>query len=475
MANKTDQAATKKSRGETGDRARDSHRRALKFAARKPQRAISFGGGGPAVGISVGFLLALEEFNDHNPGKEIKFPVWFAGCVGGWLTCMYHLCEFDDNRKKAGIGKAEAVRKKIESFFRESAMFDRFPTPTTFTPDLPEMLGEGLRFLLDPKQFWTDSENAPAVLKEMQKGYADVVHYHLHPNRWSRGNFAKLMLNSVMAPNPAARMLMGLLYKTPVRGINKIWFGDDKTEILADIQIDRLKDVESAIYLNSYNIDRHEIQVYCNHPQKAPMDAKPITLDALCASSALPYILNPVQLDGQWHCEGALIDSFNFGAAVQDGHNHGHANPPPKNDTSLHPHRHRVDFNEIWVSQIVDHKQVKVPENLLDALNNLIMLYAGTTSRRDIERMVDELNRWKMIRVLVDPTYQPDYVECLRLPVWEGAKYHWSQENFNASVDRSKADCLAFIQEYSDHLSAKGRREPEFGNVFPSRQGRFSG
>jgi hypothetical protein len=475
MATKATQASMKKSGKETTDLETDPHRQALKFAAREPQRAVSFGGGGPAVGISVGFLLALEEFNDRNPKKAIEFPVWFAGCVGGWLTCMYHLCEFDDNRRKAGIGKAEAVRKKIEGFFRESAMFDRFPTPTTFTPDLPEMLGEGLRFLLDPKQFWTDAANVPAVLQEMQKGYADVVHYHLQPNRWSEGNFAKLMLNSVMAPNPAARMLMGLLYKTPVRGINKIWFGDDKTEVLADIQIDRLKDIKPQIYLNSYNIERHDIQVYCNHPDMAPMDAKPITMDALCASSALPYILNPIQLDGQWHSEGALIDSFNFGAAAHDGHEPGHGTPLPKDDASLHPHRHRVDFNEIWVSQIVDHKQVKVPENLLDALNNLIMLYAGTTSRRDIEMMVDELNRWKMIRVLVDPTYKPDYVECLRLPVWEGAKYHWSQENFNASVDRSKSDCLAFIQTYADGITSKGLREPKFSYVFPSRRGRFGG
>jgi hypothetical protein len=446
---------------------------ALKIHARKPKRAVSFGGGGPAVGISVGFLLALEDFNREmlEQGREkavIEFPIWFAGCVGGWLTCLYHLCGPKGSQ-------AREVKKQIEAFFREREMYEHFPAPTTFTPDLPEMIAETFKVLLDPSQYKNDVSSV--VFEHIRKGYLDMVNYYLTPSRWNLGNFNYMMLNSVMAPNPAARTIMSLLYKTPIRGLNKIWFGDNENyDLLSNIKLEQLKGKEYPdIYLNSYDISTHETQIYCNHPDKAPMKTQEITMDALCASSALPYIFSPVKLeDGHWHSEGALVDSFNFGAIPDDEHGQRDTGPDkPLQGHPDHPHRNRVQFNEIWVSQIVDHKQVKVPENLLDALNNLIMLYAATTSQRDVDMMVDNLNRWELMGVLTDDKYDPKYVECLRLPVWEGAEYYWSKDNFQRTVKKSHEDCLKFIRNYDSGRSPNGERKPEFGNVFFSRKGVF--
>ena len=48
------------------------------------KRALTLAGGGPAVGIGLGVLQALEEFS------QIKFDVWSLSCVGAWLGCLYH-------------------------------------------------------------------------------------------------------------------------------------------------------------------------------------------------------------------------------------------------------------------------------------------------------------------------------------------------------------------------------------------------
>ena len=52
---------------------------------RSKKRALTFAGGGPAVGIGLGVLQALQEY------PEITFDVWSLSCVGAWLGCLYHV------------------------------------------------------------------------------------------------------------------------------------------------------------------------------------------------------------------------------------------------------------------------------------------------------------------------------------------------------------------------------------------------
>ena len=406
-------------------------------------RAVALGGGGAAVGISIGFLLAMGEWNDQvrQRGEEqrvIDFPIWVAGCVGGWLSCLYHLCDEP---------KAAKVEEKIRGFFRETDMYENFPAPKTFTPDIPDQIAAGLKFLADPRSYTN-----MVVPDQILRGYQDILNHYLTPSRWNQGDFCYLMLNSVLAPNPAARMMMSLLYKTEVPGLNKIWFGPEYT-VLKDIHLDRLSaDVHPMIYINSYNLERHRSDIYCNRPLEAKIPTKPISMEALCASSALPYILSPVKVDGELHIEGALIDSFCF-EAIHQRHN---------------------DINEVWISQIVDHSQVKPPTNLLEALNNLIMLYAGTTSRHDVEMFVNDINRHEYMKTLLDDGHEPNPIECLRLPVEPTTQYLWSYENLDNSIRLSKANCLVFIQDYDRHISREGNRTPQRKNLFV-RSSQFSG
>ena len=147
-----------------------------------------------------------------------------------------------------------------------------------------------------------------------------------------------------------------------------------------------------------------------------------------------------MNLNGELHMEGAVINSFCLDA-VQD----------------LHP-----ELNEIWISRIVDHSQVKPAQNLLDALNNLIMLYAGTTSRNDVQLFVDKHHQEELLYALHQSRkgktdHQPQWMEVIELPVWSGAQYYWTQENFDASIKASEAACLQTIEHYDAHIS-RGRQ-----------------
>jgi len=52
----------------------------------KKKRALALGGGGPAVGLSIGALNALKE-------AGITFDVWTCACIGAWLGVVYNQAE----------------------------------------------------------------------------------------------------------------------------------------------------------------------------------------------------------------------------------------------------------------------------------------------------------------------------------------------------------------------------------------------
>lgn len=402
---------------------------------RPPHRALALGGGGPAVGISIGFLKALEQWNEEMDRKsadhhrKIEFPVWVAGCVGAWLSCLYHLGK--------GEHKASEVEKEMRQFFRPEQEYDLFPCPTTFTPDLPEMIVSALKFVIDPASY----KNL-IVPSSILRAYHDLQKFYLTPSRWNPGDLANLMLNSVFAPNPAARFIMGLMYKAPITGLNKLWF-DEHYSVLKRYDLSRLNGLDTHLYFNSYNLSDHQLDIYSNYPnQKLPKKrfTQAITMEALCASSALPYVMQPLELNGRLHMEGAVINSFCL-EAIQ----------------SLHP-----EINEVWFSRIVDHSQVLPPKNLLDALNNLIMLYAGTTSLNDVRNFADRHHQQELLYALHQARqgklgHQPHWVEVIELPVWSGAQFYWTHENFDASVKASQAHCLQVIRDYDKRIS-RGRQ-----------------
>jgi hypothetical protein len=107
-------------------------RRDAAFTSRRSsylkKRALTLAGGDPAVGIGLGVLQALQKF------REIEFDVWSLSCVGAWLGCLYHVSPKRDDKEKL-----KYVESLMEGFFRADEVYDKFPCPTVFLPDIPEM------------------------------------------------------------------------------------------------------------------------------------------------------------------------------------------------------------------------------------------------------------------------------------------------------------------------------------------------
>jgi predicted acylesterase/phospholipase RssA len=152
------------------------------------------------------------------------------------------------------------------------------------------------------------------------------------------------------------------------------------------IKFNRLYDDKKPfIFHNAWNITKQKLALFSNQPSFKPKSKKrkltlqepyqSITSASLCACSALPYIEETVEIDGDIYCEGALVDTVNFERLLED-----------------HP-----DLDEVWISRIVDAKQVRPPRNIAEALGNLCMLFAATVGEDDVKLFryhVNEDKKW---------------------------------------------------------------------------------
>lgn len=381
------------------------------------KRALTLAGGGPAVGIGLGVLEALGQF------PEIKFDVWSLSCVGAWLGCLYHV---SPDRTK----KLDYVTGLMEGFFRPDKDYDKFPCPTVFVPDIPEMIAAYTRFVVDPRSYAN-----LVVPSAIVKGYQDILDYYLRPSKWSYGDFAHLMLNAMLAPNPAARFLMSMIYKSDIPGQNKLWFGPSYNLLKAfDMSLLELDDVPT-LYHNAFNVDAQKLQLFSNKDPKYPK----ISAQTLCACSGLPYICSPVNIDGTTYVEGATIDTVGFWDLLQN-----------------HP-----DLDEIWVCRILDTHQIHPHHNLVEALNNLVMLFASTTSEDDVKLFkfhLEKLNADRAAQAAKEGR-EPHLIDLVEFPVDYHTSYEWTHSNLKASAKASCATARRTIEQYL----ARGIAPPELG------------
>jgi predicted acylesterase/phospholipase RssA len=384
------------------------------------KRALTLAGGGPAVGIGLGVLQALQEF------PEIKFDVWSLSCVGAWLGCLYHA-----SPKRTPEDKFRYVKSRMEGFFRPDEVYDKFPCPTVFLPDISEMISAYLRFMIDRNSY----ENL-VVLEEIQKGYEELLKYYRCPSRWSHGDFCHLMLNSILAPNPAARFLMSMIYKSHIPGLNKLWFGADY-HLLKDFDMNLLdEDDVPKLYHNAYEFGSKDtvghLQLFSNKDDKK---YPKITAQSLCACSGLPYILSPVEINGSTYVEGATIDTIGFWDLLDN-----------------HP-----DLDEIWVCRILDRRQIRPHHNLVEALNNLVMLFAGTTSIDDVKLFRFHLERRNELIAThaASKRQKPRLIDLFEFQVDFQTDYEWTHSNLHKSARRSYDRAKDTIHHYIELTRAR--------------------
>ncbi|MBR9970795.1 patatin-like phospholipase family protein [Magnetospirillum sulfuroxidans] len=374
------------------------------------KRAICLAGGGPAVGLSLGTLKRLHEEAD------IKFDVWSLACIGAWLGIVW-------NQADPGT-EAEVSESFFRGIFRPDDVYDRFPIAAAFAPDYQASMGNMVSFMLDPTSY--RNLVVPAAIQE---AWMDILRFAGDPSQWSQANFNTLILNQVMAVNPVSRFITSLMYKSKTRGLSRIYYPN--SAFLQQIDFKRLYEPgRPAIYHNAYNLTDDRLELFSNNDHKY---AK-ISAETLCACSALPYIEEPVVIGDKTYCEGATVDTVNFEDLMRN-----------------HP-----DLDEIWVSRILDIKQVRKPENLYDALNNLVMLFAATTSEDDV----------KLFKYHAAESY-PN-LRIIEIPVAFNIDYDWSYSNLDRSIVEGydAADQVLEAYRQGRELTAQ---EAEAVSVLPAK------
>ena len=341
------------------------------------KRAIVLSGGGPAVGLSLGALQRLDE------DADIRFDVWSTSCIGSWLAVLY-------NQAPMGHG-TEAATAFFRRVFQPDDVYARYPVAHIFAPNLGDMAQNLLAFTLNPESY-----RGLVVPHKVRESVSRMTEVLMSPSAWTAHGLNDLLFNHMLAAHPVSRFMTSMVFLSPIHGLSQLYYPDN--EILRAIDFDALRAPgKPAIYHNAYNLTDQRIDLFCN---KADGRYPPISAQSLCACSALPFLENTVEIDGKTYCEGAVVDAVSFADMLTD-----------------HP-----DIEEVWISRILDHRQIRKPKNLTEALSNLIMLFAAKMSEDDVE-----LFKLRLMQHGRD-------LRVVEIPVAIDIDHSWTQSNLDHAM-----------------------------------------
>lgn len=387
------------------------------------KRAITLGGGGPAAGLHIGILEALQSH------PEITFDVWSLSCIGAWVGIVYN--QFD------GPDKAGQTRKFFKDHvFRDDESYERFPINSVFGTD----------WLGNTQAFWDfvcDARNYRDIWlpRRVMEAFGESASMLFDPQKWNRGDFNAWILNQVLAPNPYVRYLTSLMYLSGVNGLSRINYPD--SSFMRSIKFGKLFGPgKPLIFHNAFNLDSRKLAFFDNNQLKSRLREGPINASTLCACSALPFVEQTVEMNGVTYCEGALVDTVNFEALLEQ-----YADPN--------------ELDEIWVCRIVDKGQIRKPANLHDSLANLCQLFAATVGEDDVKLfryhvMYDTVPSGKRWKGTVVEIHVPHHID-----------FKWNHSNLEAGRVRGRVAAMKAIAAYklAGARSAKDSTKVRFVNV----------
>ena len=373
------------------------------------KRALALAGGGPAVGLSIGALEAFEK-------RGITFDVWSCACIGSWLAVAY-------NQAPKGHGLAAAL-KFFRTIFRPDDEYARFPIAGVFAPDFQTMVKSAVDFVMNPVSYAN-----LVVPSAIVRAAEDLTKFAADPSQWNPGNCNSKFLNDVLAVNPAARFMTSLMYLSSFKGLARTYY--THSAMLESLDFNALYDADKpAIIYNSFNLTAQKLELFTNKSYLRAKGYGPITGQTLCACSALPYIEEPVQIGDDIYVEGATVETVNFEDMLL---NFG--------DT----------LEEIWVSRILDRKQVKPAKNLYDALNNLVMLFAATTSEDDVKLFIYKLAEYNQVERIAKGR---DPIVLHQIHVCHHISYDWTYSNLDRSIKEGREAAEWALKNYPEPNSA---------------------
>jgi len=367
------------------------------------KRAIALAGGGPAVGLSLGALKRLVD------EEGMRFDVWGTACIGAWVAALY-------NQAPQGQEYARTL-DFFSHVFRPDREYAKFPMATLFTPDWRAMTEGMMSFMLNPASY-QDLFVPETILRATN----DLWAIARDPTSWTSAHLRPAIFNAVMAANPMTRFMTSALWLSPVTGLSKVYEPDNP--LFQQIDFAALHQPgKPVVYHNAYNLTDHRLEQFSNVPGDGKAD---ISANSLCACSALPFILSPVEMAGKEYVEGAMVETVNFKGMLDE-----------------HP-----DLDEVWVSRLLVHKQIRKPRNLVDALNNLVMMFAATSTEDDVKLFKYHVReRGHKIRIVeLDVSYDVDF--------------DWTHSNLQRGIDegwRSADEALKVYRAGETPLVIPGR------------------
>jgi predicted acylesterase/phospholipase RssA len=422
------------------------------------KRAITLGGGGPAAGLHIGVLEAL-----HEAGIMPEIKVWALSCIGAWVGIVYNQWPDKENDK---------VEKTFQFFkngvFRDDESYERFPINTVFGPDWRSNIKALNSFVTDRDNYkdflWDPYRTMDFFQDSMELLFNQLPDCNQNKKfkKLDEGDFNRWILNQAMAPNPFVRYLTSMMYLSKINGLSKIIY--PHSEFMKAINFEELKkDGKPFIFHNAWNLDRQKLALFSNRPIIKKMEDKeykvPIDARSLCACSALPFIEGTVEIGKFTYCEGALVDTVNFESLIEEHHN------PP--DDKL---------DEIWVSRIVDSKQIREPKNLHDALANLCQLFAATVGEDDVKLFkyhvqYDNRAPGKKDKNGKKPKLWNGTVIEIQVP--GHINFKWNHSNLENGRELGKAAAQQAIDAYKEQKNDPHPDKPLFINDEPEKDERW--
>ena len=428
----------------------------------KPTRAITMGGGGPAAGLHIG---VLEAFANAKP--PINFDVWSLSCIGAWVGIVYN--QADKTTAKEKVDETYEFFKN--GVFRDDEDYKRFPINTVFGPDWRSNIDAFNKFVGDPNNY-RDFQFQPYRMFEYIQDSLSIIMNQLPTGekkpfrKLDEGDLNRWILNQVMAPNPFIRYMTSLMYLSKFNGLSRINYPD--SEFMQKIRFDRLPGVKPLIFHNAWDLDHHELTFFANRQMTVPNVADresikksyggTITAQSLCACSALPFIEETVEIDGTTYCEGALVDTVNFEGLVD-----------------LRVGERKLD--EIWISRIVDSKQVRKPENLHDALANLCQLFAASVGEDDVKLFKYHVRYDRQSRTVSKGNGTNDQNSNEANADWNGTvveihvpghiNFKWNHSNLDNGRRLGREAAEQAIKQYRKHKDTPHPDAPLFINEKP--------
>jgi predicted acylesterase/phospholipase RssA len=281
---------------------------------KRPKRAITLAGRGPAAGLHIGVLECLK-------GAGIEFDVWALSCIGAWVGIVYNQAE-----------NGEEIEHTYDFFrnevFRDDASYRGFPLNAVSTPDWRGNADALTHFLQQPKNY--QDLFLPEMITESFGRTTSILSGE--SRKWDEGDRNRWLLNDVLAVNPLIRFWSSLMFKSNIDGLSKTHY--PHSTLIKNIKFERLYEHRRPYILhNAWNISKQELQLFSNKKGRY----KPISAASMCACSSRPFVDQPIEIDGDQYCEGSLVDTVNFETLLQ-----------------VHP-----DLDEIWIIRIGDAQQYR--------------------------------------------------------------------------------------------------------------------